>query len=129
MVVQGKINSHRDLVVWQKSMDLVDRVDVAAESFPDREKFGMWSQLTRAAVSVPSNIAEGHARFSRKDFAYFVTVARASLMETETLIEVASRRGYVTAEQSATALSLSDEMSRMLHSLRKKLTAESNHRA
>jgi len=68
----GKVESFRDLVVWQLGMDLVAEVYATARELPDSERFGLVSQMTRAAVSVPANIAEGHARGTRKDYAQFV---------------------------------------------------------
>jgi four helix bundle protein len=70
-----EIKSLRDLIVWRKSMDLVDRAYTMTRSFPADERFGLTSQVRRAAVSVPSNIAEGHSRFSRNDYAQFVSIA------------------------------------------------------
>ena len=102
-------------------MDLVDLVYNLAERFPDRERFGMWSQITRAATSVPSNIAEGHARSTRKDFAHFVSNARASLMEIDTQLAIAERRAYVTEGQALDAYARIEEISKMLVSLHRKL--------
>src|SRR5438067_30151 len=79
----GKIASHRDLIVWQKAMDMAVQVYKITTNFPAHEKFGMTSQITRAAVSVAANIAEGNARGSAKDYANFLAIARGSLMETE----------------------------------------------
>jgi four helix bundle protein len=94
--VQPPIKSHRDLSVWQKGMQLVDDIYGAAEALPARERFGLWSQLTRAGVSVPVNIAEGRARGTAKDFANFLVMARSSLIEIDTLLLVVGRRGYAT---------------------------------
>jgi four helix bundle protein len=116
-----KIRFHRDLIVWQKSMDYVDFIYHIAEKFPRTERFGLWSQLTRAAVSVPTNITEGHARFTRKDFAYFLVLARSSLMETDTLLQVALRRQYIDTEQANEGSRRLIEISKMLTSLRRKL--------
>src|SRR5438445_7960401 len=75
----GRIRSHRDLLVWQKGMDLVDMIYSMSRGFPADEAFGLRSQVRRAAVSVPANIAEGQARSTSKDFANFLTSARSSL--------------------------------------------------
>lgn len=115
------IQSHRDLVVWNKSMDFVVMVYDLTSVFPQREMYGMTSQITRAAVSVPSNIAEGHARSTRKEFSRFVAIARGSLMEAETLLTLAVRLGYCTSEQVRGASSLLTEISKMLVSLQRKL--------
>src|SRR2546422_6495438 len=79
------VRSHRDLIVWQKAMDMVDAVYDLTEAFPRKERYALIPQLTRAAVSVPANIAEGQARVTPRDFANFLVVARSSLMETETM--------------------------------------------
>ena len=86
---------HRDLLDWQKSLTLVERIYVLTESFPKHEQFGLTSQLRRAAVSVPSNIAEGAARATRKDLLHFLVIARGSLSEMDTLVEIAGKLGYI----------------------------------
>ena len=108
--------------MWQKAMDLVDMIYDVVEGFPPRENFGLSSQLTRAAVSVPANIAEGRARSSAKDFANFLTMARASLMEVDTLIAVAERRAYVSAEAADITLKQVSEISRMLSGLKRRIS-------
>jgi four helix bundle protein len=120
-----KINNYRDLIVWQKAMDLAAEVHVMSKSFPKAEVYGLTSQLRRAAVSVPSNIAEGQARKSTAEFLNFLSIAHGSLAEVDTQIILAQRFRYVTAEMSARALSLTIEVSKMLYSLRSKLTT--NH--
>ena len=118
MPVREKIASYRDLFVWQKGMDLVDLVYDLADTFPRREQFGLTSQITRAAVSVPANIAEGQARPSAKDFAHFLAVARSSLHETETLLAVAIRRKFVSEPSTRGAFAMSCDLSKMLVTLR-----------
>jgi four helix bundle protein len=86
---------HRDLLVWQKSIALVTTVYRLTESFPKQEQFGLTSQMRRAAVSVPANIAEGAARSTRKDLLHFLVVARGSLSELDTLAEIAGNLGYL----------------------------------
>ncbi len=117
------VYSHRDLVVWQRAMDLVDHVYDLAERFPAKEKFALSSQLTRAVVSVPANIAEGRARSTAKDFANFLVMARASLMETDTLLTVALRRKYVDEDSTKSVFSEITAISKMLSSLRAKIIA------
>ncbi len=117
----AKIDSHRDLLVWQKGMDLVDAIYSMTRGFPDDERFRLVSQATRAAVSVPANIAEGHARGTRRDYAQFVAVARASLMELETYVMIARRLGYKGTENAPDVLERISELSRMLTSLRQRL--------
>jgi len=119
--LSAKVRSHRDLLVWQKAMDLVDLVYDVTESLPKSEGFGLTAQITRAAVSVPSNIAEGQARSTAKDFANFLAIARGSLMETGTLIAVAGRRRYITESEAESVQGRIEEISKMLTSLRAKL--------
>lgn len=115
------IQSHRDLIVWNKSMDLVVMVYDLAKKFPRDEVYRLVSQITRAAVSVPANIAEGHARSTRREFSHFVSIARGSLMETETLLSLAVRLKYCTAADARLAASLITEISKMLVILRRRL--------
>jgi four helix bundle protein len=86
--------SYKDLVAWQKSMDLVTATYRATAGFPRDELFGLASQLRRAAVSIPSNIAEGQGRLSEKEFRHFLGQARGSLMEVETQLQVAENLGF-----------------------------------
>lgn len=90
--------SYKDLVAWQKSMDLVTAIYKAAAGFPKDELFGLTSQLRRAAVSIPSNVAEGQGRLSEKEFRHFLGQARGSLMEVETQLQIAANLGYLTEE-------------------------------
>ena len=87
--------SYRDLIAWRKAMDLVTDIYRVTQSFPRDELYGLTSQLRRAAVSVPSNIAEGQARFSRKEFHQFLSHARGSLVETETQLMIAQNLDYL----------------------------------
>jgi len=116
-----KIHSHRDLIVWQKAMDLTVLIYDLSKSFPKEELYRLTNQLTRATASVPANIAEGHARSTAKDFAQFLSVAKGSLMETETFLMLAVRLRYLTQEQSQPVLQLITEISKMLTVLRQKL--------
>jgi four helix bundle protein len=118
----AKIESHKDLIVWQKAMDLAVLVYEVTKRFPAHETYRLVAQLTRAAASVPANIAEGHARSSRRDFANFLAIAKGSLMEAETFVMLAVRLGYVTKEEAAPLLSLITEISKMLTALRARLT-------
>ncbi len=115
------IRSYRDLIAWQKGMDLVDMVYDIADNFPTREQFGLRSQITRAAVSVPSNIAEGHGRSTSRDFAHFLDMARSSVLEVETQLLVALRRRFATQQAVDDALSLAGEVSRILIRLRQQI--------
>jgi len=123
----SKVESHRDLIVWQKAMDLAVQVYRLASLFPQNEIYRLTSQLTRAAASVPANIAEGHARGTRKDYAHFLTIAKGSLMETETFLMLSVRLSYVTESQANPTLSLITEISKMITAIRiKLLNADSN---
>ena len=119
--VSEQVRSHRDLIVLQKAMALVDSIYDAAEGLPQRERYGLWSQMTRAAVSVPANIAEGRARATAKDFANFLAVARSSLMELDTLVTVSLRRSYIDDAAETDLLSQIEEVSKMLSSLRRRI--------
>jgi four helix bundle protein len=103
-------------------MDLVDCIYDIAEGLPARENFGLFSQLTRAAVSVRTNIAEGRARSTAKNFAHFLVLARSSLMELETLLEITARRKYVTADAASPCFSEIQQLSKMLSTLRRKVS-------
>src|SRR5690554_6885726 len=89
------MRDHRDLEAWQKAMDLAERTYVATKAFPHDERFGLSAQMRRAAISIPSNIAEGAARRTTKDFIAFAHAARASLAELETQVILASRVGLL----------------------------------
>jgi four helix bundle protein len=117
----SKIESHRDLKVWQAGMEMVERIYGLARQLPDCERYGLVSQMTRSAVSVPANIAEGHARGSRRDYAQFVSIARGSLMETETYVLLSIRLGFVKRELVTGLLDLISQKSKMLTSLRSRL--------
>ena len=123
----GRIRSHRDLVAWQKAMGLVDRVYAVTGQFPAKEEHRLTSQLIRAAISVPANIAEGQARSTSRDFANFLIIAKASLIEPDTHVEIAVRRGYISESGATELFALISEISRMLTTLRKKI-ANQGHR-
>jgi four helix bundle protein len=113
--------NYRDLVVWRKAMDLVVEVYRLTSAFPDSERFGLTDQLRRAAVSVPSNIAEGQGWRLRKQFALFLRTSRGSIQELETQILIAQRLGYTNADSSASVLRLADDVSRLLSGLLRSL--------
>ena len=115
------IQSHRDLIVWQKAMDLAEIVYALAARFPSKETYRLGSQITRAAASVPANIAEGNARGTKRDYANFLSVAKGSLMEAETFLTLAVRLKFITQGEASTAFALVTEVSKMLTSLRIKL--------
>lgn len=113
--------SYRDLVVWQKAMELVSAVYKLTRTFPDSERFGLASQIQRAAVSIPSNIAEGQGRLATKEFRQFLGIARGSLKELETQLLISIDLTYAGAEDVADCLGLTDEIGRMLNALIKAL--------
>ena len=115
------IQSHRDLIVWQKAVDLVEHIYRLTECFPAEERIGLVFQIKRAAVSVPANIAEGYARSSRKNYAQFLSIAKGSLMEVEALLTIAQRLGYVKAAGVVPSRALIEEISKMLTRLRERL--------
>lgn len=117
----SEIRSHRDLVVWQKGMDMVVQIYKLTESFPNTETYRLTNQITRAAASVPANIAEGQARSTAKDYAHFLAIAKGSLMETETFLMLAVRLTYLTQGQAGPTLSLITEISKMITVLRKRV--------
>jgi four helix bundle protein len=114
------VKSYQDLIAWQKGMDLVELVYHVSARFPSEERFGLTSQVRRAAVSIPSNIAEGQAR-SSKDFLRFLDYTRGSLAETETQILVGERLKFITAEESQSVLQLSTEVGRIVSGLVKSI--------
>ncbi len=108
---------HKRLVVWQKSVDLVIHVYEAARRFPTAERFGLTSQMQRAALSVPSNIAEGAARKSRREYVQFLYVARASASELDTQLEIAKRLKYLSTEGYERLQTELDSVAKMLNAL------------
>jgi len=111
------LQSYRDLIAWQKSMALVKEIYRSTESFPKAERFGLTTQLRRAAVSVPSNIAEGQGRLSTGEFKQFLGHARGSLLELETQILIAEELGYLAPEQIQALLQYTAEAGRVLNGL------------
>ena len=115
---------YRKLLVWQKAMQFSKIVYSLLNQFPVTEKYALADQVRRAAVSVPSNIAEGCGRASNRDYAHFLSIARGSLYETMTQLEMAQSLGYIDAIKDVEELA--SEISRMLTSLMKKYIPLSN---
>ena len=118
MVIARIRSGHRDLEVWQKAMRLVTEIYEVTSSFPKHELYGLTSQIRRAAVSVPSNVAEGYARNSRNELHHFIGQARGSLAELETQIELAGNLGYLDATVVSDLLLKIARIGRMLTGLR-----------
>ena len=110
---------HKQLKVWQKAMQLVFAAYKATSKFPEVEKFGLISQIRRSAVSIPSNIAEGHGRKSDKELVRFLNIARGSLYELDTQIEIARQPNYMSKKEFEVLSDLLDETSRILSGLHK----------
>ena len=112
------MEAFKNLIVWQKAMELVRVVYQLSKSFPSDERYALTDQLRRAVVSIPSNIAEGNGRASNKDYAHFLAIARGSLFETLTQIQIAEDLGYIGDHEDID--NLAADVGRMLTSLLKK---------
>jgi four helix bundle protein len=110
-------SGYKDLVAWQKGMKLVGLIYDVTDGFPANEMYGLVSQLRRAAVSVPSNIAEGKAHYSNRDFVRFLRHSRGSLAEIETQVLIAEQRKYLSVEQAKQLAEQLDELGRILSGL------------
>ena len=115
--------SYKDLIVWKKAMELVDEVYRLVQLLPKEELFALSDQLRRSSVSIPSNIAEGHGRHTRREFTQFLSIARGSVFEVETQLYIGIRRQYFTKDLAKTALFLCEEIGRILT----KMTASPAH--
>ena len=113
--------SYRELIVWQKAMILPRLIYRLTQELPSEERFGLTSQMRRAAVSIPSNIAEGQARRGSKEFIQFIAQAEGSLAELDTQLTLATDLGYLAQPMSGEASALIEELCRMLNALRRKL--------
>lgn len=118
-----RINSFRDLNVWRSAMKLVESVYQLTEPFPAKEAYGLTSQVRRASVSVPSNIAEGHAREHLREYLHHLSIAQASLAEVDTQIEIGFRLGYLSAEAFETHRTHIESLGRQIRALRQSLSA------
>jgi len=120
--VKLKARSFKDLLVWQKGMALVREIYGITGSFPNEEKFGLVSQMRRAAVSIPSNIAEGQARHTTKEFILFISHAEGPVAELETQLILAIDLGYAVPPQVEEAFGLISDLRNMLNALRRTLS-------
>ena len=112
---------HRKLIVWQKSMELVIDIYKITATFPKTEEYCLSAQMRRAAVSVPSNLAEGAARKGNKEFKQFLNIAQGSISELDTQVELAQMLGYLVSERYRELMSKMTEISKMLFGLAKTL--------
>ena len=122
--MDGKNFSYRNLIVWQKAMSFSKVVYAMIRAFPSEERFALADQIRRAVVSISSNIAEGCGRATNRDYAHFLSIARGSLYETMSQLELAQNLGYIDSLSDAEELAV--EISRMLTTLMKKYTPLSN---
>jgi four helix bundle protein len=118
----GTVGGFRDLRVWQAGMDLVVQIYRLSDDFPKHELYGLTSQLRRAGVSVPSNIAEGHTRSHLREYLQHVAMAQGSLAEVQTQIEIAARLGYCSSDDASRLLQEATALARQLYALRNALT-------
>jgi len=110
--------SYRDLVVWQKSVELCTLVYALTKRYPKDELFALTSQTRRAVVSISANISEGYGRHSKKEFSHFLSIAQGSLTELETLLTIAKNLSYCTPTDCSTIDALANEVGRMLYAFR-----------
>ncbi|MFH1852006.1 MAG: four helix bundle protein [Candidatus Neomarinimicrobiota bacterium] len=116
-----EIKNYRDLIVWQKSVDLVIDCYAITRRYPDNEKFGLSSQIQRAAVSISANIAEGHSRQHTKEYLQHLSIAYGSLAELETLLHISNRLDYISTSKMKPFSKQTSEIGRMLNGLRSAL--------
>jgi four helix bundle protein len=115
--------NYRNLIVWQKAIDFVVEIYAITKIFPKEELYGLTSQMKRAAISIPSNIAEGQGRRTKKEFAHFLSMAYGSLREIETQLTIAQRLGFADTNRLSPALNNCAEIGRLLNGLSKSLTS------
>ena len=119
---RNSVKGYKDLLVWQRSMDLVEKVYFLTAQLPSSEQFGLTSQMRRAAVSVPSNIAERYGRQATGEYRHHLSIARGSVLELETQALLASRLKYLEPADAKSLLKEIDEISRMLATLVSRLS-------
>ncbi len=115
------MHKYKELKIWQKAMELVTDIYKATSAFPDKERFGLISQINRASVSIPSNIAEGAGRNSDKDFLRFLSMAHASSYETETQLIISYNLNYLSADELEVLTDKINEWQKMSYSFQTKL--------
>ena len=117
---------YRDLLVWQRAMELVKEIYRVTKSFPKEEVYGLTAQIRRAAIAIPSNIAEGKGRYSTADVNHFLVQARGSLYELETQVLIATDLKYLSEAESKKLLDSSDEVAKLLNGLIRSLREKSS---
>ncbi|MBP8063071.1 MAG: four helix bundle protein [Brevundimonas sp.] len=122
----SEIRSHRDLLVWQRAMDIAVATYELTKRYPREELFGLTSQSRRAAASVSANIAEGYGRGTKQAYVNFLRISRGSLKELETHLVLAERVGLASSESTRDLLKHADELGRMLHGLISKVQSQSD---
>jgi four helix bundle protein len=120
--------SYEDLVAWQRAMELVDAVYNVTSTWPNDERFGLTSQIRRAAVSIAANIAEGQGRNGRREFMHHLGIANGSICEVETMIRIATRQGYQEPDIEANVLAIAREVSRLVNGLLRSLNVSDQSR-
>ncbi|TIL73753.1 MAG: four helix bundle protein [Mesorhizobium sp.] len=120
----GKINSYKDLIVWQQAMDLAVTTYALTKAWPKEELYGLTSQIRRSATSIPANIAEGYGRDNRGSYQQFLRIAQGSLKEFETHLQIAERIGLATRDQACQILLATEGIGKMLRQLISKLAPE-----
>lgn len=113
---------HNDLLVWQKAMDIITEIYKVTATFPDEERFGLVSRARRAAVSIPSNIAEGHGRKMTGAYLNHLSIAYGSLMEWETQTQIAVRLSFISEDRASALLRQMDEIGKIIAGLKKSLS-------
>lgn len=121
-----KVSNYKDLKVWQLSIDIAEQVYYLTQGFPKQEIYGLTSQLQRAAVSIPSNLAEGHTRDSTKEFLHFISIALDSLAELETQLILAQRFKYLNTNDLTTMFVKTEAAGKVLRGLQRTLKAKLN---
>ena len=111
------VKDYRDLIVWQKAMDLVETIYRTTAAFPREEIYGLTSQIRRAAISIPSNIAEGNGRNTTRDYVHFLGMAYGSVKEVETQVLIAERLRYIDSSDSNGLVQMTTEIARLISGL------------
>jgi four helix bundle protein len=119
--MEKEIKSFRDLIIWQRGIHLVKEVYKETQIFPKQELYGLTSQIRRSAISIPSNVSEGHIRQHRAEFRQFLSMALGSLAELETQMIIARELNYISNEKSENLIAQMDSLGKMIRGLMKKL--------